>query len=379
MRPKALTSEQRKTVGRAEERLTEADQDQLARRDDSIRHRHVTRVTWDNESQVEGPSKGKGPDPRNWGGLDLDGTEYELEAQRAALASYKAMKSAGGDLPNVYEGVSSRPELSRLNEGGNEPSDLQRMVEAAVRAAEDCLRKEYEIKLKAVSRNKSFKPQKGVEHTEPVEGRGADPVRRMINRVVQPSKEPRVRNRTPQTMEPVHQVAPESYIGKALGRIDLDDPDDSSSSSSSSSSESESSESTSSSSEDDRPPRKRKTSKKRSKSKKSKRTKTTLKPIPPTVYDGTIDSRAYHRFITEGTVYVEDGKVKSEKKVFVLAHFLKGKAHEFYIREVSGDPYQWRLRGFFTELFNYCFLINFRMKQREKLKHCFQNDKSVRD
>jgi len=77
--------------------------------------------------------------------------------------------------------------------------------------------------------------------------------------------------------------------------------------------------------------------------------------------------------------YVEDGKVSSKKKVFILSHFLKGKAHEFYIREVSGDPYRWRLHDFFTELFNYCFPINFHTKQREKLKRCFQNDKSVRD
>ncbi|KIO05447.1 hypothetical protein M404DRAFT_68327, partial [Pisolithus tinctorius Marx 270] len=55
------------------------------------------------------------------------------------------------------------------------------------------------------------------------------------------------------------------------------------------------------------------------------------------------------------------------------------KAHEFYVREVSGDPYKWRLSDFFTELFNYCFPIDFRMRQREKLQSCYQNSKTVKN
>ncbi|KIN99473.1 hypothetical protein M404DRAFT_73492, partial [Pisolithus tinctorius Marx 270] len=55
------------------------------------------------------------------------------------------------------------------------------------------------------------------------------------------------------------------------------------------------------------------------------------------------------------------------------------KAHEFYVREVSGDPYKWRLSNFFTELFNYCFPIDFRMHQREKLQSCYQNSKTVKN
>ncbi|KAJ8580213.1 hypothetical protein M405DRAFT_684737, partial [Rhizopogon salebrosus TDB-379] len=103
-----------------------------------------------------------------------------------------------------------------------------------------------------------------------------------------------------------------------------------------------------------------------------------LKPIAPMVYDGSVDSRAFHRFITEGTAYVKDGHVERKKQVFVLSHYLTGRAHEYYIREVAGDPYRWRLPEFFTEMFNYCFPINFRTKQREKLKRCYQNDKTVR-
>jgi hypothetical protein len=96
-------------------------------------------------------------------------------------------------------------------------------------------------------------------------------------------------------------------------------------------------------------------------------------------YDGSFDSRAFHKFLIKGMAYVKDGQVEQKQRVFILAHYLNGRVHEFYTREVSGDPYHWRLRRFFTELFNHCFPIDFRMKQREKLNWCYQNDKSVRE
>jgi len=100
------------------------------------------------------------------------------------------------------------------------------------------------------------------------------------------------------------------------------------------------------------------------KSKKKHQKKMTLKPIPPTEYDRAVDPQKFHRFITEGTAYVRDGHVPAKKCVFILSHYLMGRAHEFYTCEVAGDPYQWRLPKFFKELFNYCFPIDFRTKQR---------------
>ena len=40
----------------------------------------------------------------------------------------------------------------------------------------------------------------------------------------------------------------------------------------------------------------------------------------------------------EGAAYVELDQVDPHKQVFVLSHYLTGKAHQFYIREVAGDP-----------------------------------------
>ena len=96
-------------------------------------------------------------------------------------------------------------------------------------------------------------------------------------------------------------------------------------------------------------------------------------------YNGSVDSKAFHHFIMEGTAYVKDGEVLSKKQVFILSHYLTGKAHEFYVREVSGDPYRWRLSTFFHELFNYSFPVNYRIKLQKKLHSCYQGNKTVRD
>ena len=85
----------------------------------------------------------------------------------------------------------------------------------------------------------------------------------------------------------------------------------------------------------------------------------TLKPIAPTKYDGSPDLKVFHRFMTEGTAYVKDGGVPLKKRAFILAHYLMGKAREFYVNAVAVDPYKWKLPEFYTELFNYCFLVDF--------------------
>jgi hypothetical protein len=81
--------------------------------------------------------------------------------------------------------------------------------------------------------------------------------------------------------------------------------------------------------------------------------------------------------LTEGTAYVEAGRVELEKQVFVLSHYLTGKAHKFYIREVAGDPYSWGLQEFFLELFNSCFPVDFHTKQHRKLGEYLQRGRTV--
>ncbi|KAJ3803760.1 hypothetical protein F5876DRAFT_54156, partial [Lentinula aff. lateritia] len=60
-----------------------------------------------------------------------------------------------------------------------------------------------------------------------------------------------------------------------------------------------------------------------------------------------------------------------------LSEYLTGKAYQLYLTTVANSPLDWRLKKFFTELYNYCFPLTFWMDQQKKLKCCFQNDKPV--
>ena len=75
----------------------------------------------------------------------------------------------------------------------------------------------------------------------------------------------------------------------------------------------------------------------------------------------------------EGQAYLRDGKVKRECQIRILAYHLDGKAYNFYMQKVaSDDPNNWNLHKFFTELFNYCFPVDYRQRMRLKLESFYQ-------
>ena len=167
----------------------------------------------------------------------------------------------------------------------------------------------------------------------------------------------------------VNQIPLDSYLGQTLNNLKRlgtskrrSGNDPSSSSSSSSSSESSEPEPNNDNSDEDVPNRRSKRS--HSKGKKSRHPrKSGLKPIVPKEYDGAADARAYNQFVTEGTTYVYDGRVPRKRRVFVLSYYLDGVAYDFYTQKVSMNFANWTLQEFFEELYNYCFLVNYRMEQ----------------
>ena len=75
----------------------------------------------------------------------------------------------------------------------------------------------------------------------------------------------------------------------------------------------------------------------------------------------------------EGEAYLRDGKVHRERQIRILAHYLDGKAYQFYMQKVaSDDPKNWDLHKFFTELFNFCFPVDYRQQTRLKLENFYQ-------
>ncbi|KAG1796007.1 uncharacterized protein HD556DRAFT_1307223 [Suillus plorans] len=394
-----LSQEQENLVKLAENELTENDRKKI-----EARQRTMTLNRESTESRGEGSSwdKGKAPDPRNWGDVELDDGDLDLDAQRAALASFRKARELDEaerqEQREVLRSLDESREDDSLVSGSRDKGDFvpRARAESAVRAIREKVSKQYEARIQELEAKLALNEGSGGRKGRK---RPSNPVDGMVNRVLERASSPPPARSTPQAMEPIQQVAPRSYIGQALGRLktsnkgkskkakrkkkhtsrdtsDSEDSSDPSSSSSSAESSPKSSESSESSSDDSST----KSSRRRTKKKRSRKSKkNTLKPIPPVNYDGSPDSRAFHQFLTEGTAYVKDGQVERERRVFILAHYLKGRAREFYTREVSGDPYRWRLRRFFTELFNHCFPIDFRMKQREKLNRCYQNGKTVRE
>ena len=63
----------------------------------------------------------------------------------------------------------------------------------------------------------------------------------------------------------------------------------------------------------------------------------------------------------------------------MLLGFLSGRAYTFYTHEVSMHPKEWMLDKFFTQLFNYCFPVDFCNKQQKCLEQCQQGNYSVCD
>ncbi|KAG7097893.1 hypothetical protein E1B28_005206 [Marasmius oreades] len=115
------------------------------------------------------------------------------------------------------------------------------------------------------------------------------------------------------------------------------------------------------------------------KRKRHSKKKMLLKPVPPEPYDGSPDVRAIIKFVTEAMAYLCDGQVPHNRRVFRISKYLTGKAYQFYLSVVANAPFDWRIQKFFTELYNYCFPLTYRLDQRRKLKRSFQNDKPVRD
>ena len=79
----------------------------------------------------------------------------------------------------------------------------------------------------------------------------------------------------------------------------------------------------------------------------------------------------------ESDAYLRDGKVRGRRKVFLLSYYLTGKAYDFYTQKVAMDEERWTVPQFYTELFNYCFPVDYRMQLRKTLARCHQNDKSI--
>ncbi|KAF8834832.1 hypothetical protein BDN67DRAFT_985036 [Paxillus ammoniavirescens] len=137
-------------------------------------------------------------------------------------------------------------------------------------------KKKLDRKLCKLRRNADDQEKMVPDETPPVAGvaKGKDslsnPIMGIIDKALTKAHSKERRQSMSQVMEPAQQIASKSYLGQALDQIGA-------------------------------------------------------------VYVSSTDSRVFHRFMTEGMAYIEASQVKSWEHVFILSHYLEGRAHEFYI------------------------------------------------
>ncbi|PPR02115.1 hypothetical protein CVT26_008845, partial [Gymnopilus dilepis] len=333
-RTQKLSDEQVAAVAKAAESLTKQEKEKISRRNEKVKkathHHRDSSVSSRGEGQSQ--SKGKGVDPRNWGSLQLDDAEADIELQAAALKSYKEASRKEN-----FSGANILPEVRAPTMERETPSATD---------------------MRSVKFDKHARKEKIL----------------------------------PENYRPATQIMPNSYLGIALRRAAEADKHDnpkktrvpstpsspSSSPSSESSTEHSDSGSDNNSSSSSHGSKRRKSRSKKKGKKSSKRNKSSdFRPFKPTVYNGQPVLADYHRFVREASSYIRMSKIKKNDKMFVLSHFLKDKAYQFYIQVVTINEEDWTLDQFFTELFNYCFPVDYRMKMRRKLNKTFQNEKTV--
>ncbi|KIK33280.1 hypothetical protein CY34DRAFT_66447, partial [Suillus luteus UH-Slu-Lm8-n1] len=78
-------------VKEAERRMTDDERDRVNRRQSTVDSRAETESL---APQCAGPSKGKAPDPREWGAVGISDDELDAEAQRAEFNAWNAAKAA---------------------------------------------------------------------------------------------------------------------------------------------------------------------------------------------------------------------------------------------------------------------------------------------
>ncbi|KAG5634250.1 hypothetical protein H0H81_002698 [Sphagnurus paluster] len=338
--PRELTEEQTNAVDTAVNTLTEKEKEKIARRDEAVATKTRKRRN-SSVSKGEGPCepKGKGIDPKEFGNLDLNDAEADVELQTAALETFQDAKRNKKSAKNQVKNSTTKQSAEKLN--ADRRSVRPEKTSSKNKVLPDTVRLTAQINPKSIL-GTALKEAEKIGSSK----------RRNSAKRSHPS------------------TSGSSSSSESDSSSDSSDSESSSSSSSSDSSSDESSSSNSSSNKKSKKRKSKKSKKRRSKDKLD--SKNTFKPVK---YNGQAVLTDYHRFIREATFYAK--KIPKEDRIIVLSHYLDGKAYEFYNLKVASKENKWSLKDFFAGIFDYCFPVNYRMQMRQKLHHCHQNGRTV--
>lgn len=358
---------------RAEQSLTPAEREQIARRMESSRDARRRTNSTSSDSRGEGPSntlaKGKAVDARNWGAVDIPDSELNPEAQQRELRMYSTERSLHSNILDGYDSDEQRQMLEfwRMGKGHQpvvnqsappSPEPASHATEAREAApfvldpftwasrVEQLSRELESLKARtaATSSNVPAEPALKKKRSERRKSRAS---RKELTRkpdvlglpLAPKSTAGGTGKQRQSSLRPVAQLEPGSYLGRAFqDLVSGGDPGNSDSSSSSSSSGDSSSptghgaaRADSSTSGDWGSSSDSSTAIARKKSHKKLR----LKPEKPEPYDGRPDAQVFHKFMRQMVEYLTAFDVEPTMLASHVSNFLKGNAYNFWVTTVE--------------------------------------------
>ncbi|KAF5331643.1 hypothetical protein D9611_007558 [Ephemerocybe angulata] len=329
---------------------------------------------------------GKGPDPGNWGGLDTQ-VDAEPEVQEAVFNSYNTFN----DPFNLHKKTDADYEWENNHHRRQQEMELEMLRRQQLqderrrqRLDHERRRREYQIYLQSVEVGGSVSAPGVPGGMNPPEGDGPEPAQHPEGS--QPPKKPHK-----SALKPTQQLESGSYINNAFQRAERlgkrnprrngDEPDpEGPSSSSDDDADDEGGEGgppdggpPDSEPSDNGDDQGNGSSRRRRKGKGG-----SWKPIVPETYDGRADIATYHRFMTQTCMYIEDAGIPRKRQVYRISSFLKGSAYSFYARVVSTSVENWTVTQFFKALFDACFPVDYKERQRDILENIKQGKYELR-
>jgi len=165
----------------------------------------------------DGPAKGKNPDPRNWGNLDLEESELDPGAQLEALRAWARSREEPREATNVESETTSEDGSDTVTR-----DPVQEAIKAAVKQAtrqykEEIRQLRSELKSKHTSQGKCPKTPmtKGTKESRV----SFDPIQEMVGKAIRHPLKARGRHPTPPAVDATAQIAKKSYLGRAFKEV----------------------------------------------------------------------------------------------------------------------------------------------------------------
>ncbi|KAG9311666.1 hypothetical protein JVU11DRAFT_7901 [Chiua virens] len=231
------------TLGEAERSLSVSDRNRIQTRMHRVTVHPNTETTESSQDEGRLSAKGKSIDPSNWGGIHLSDGDGDLEMQREALTQWNKQHSSNKEnVPPVGSSKLPDPSGKRARR-----KPLVTIKAPGVQPESD------ESSSDSDSTNSSIPSKKRAASSDSSDNQSDQPIKAVISKALK-EKGRKPRKSGTRIIEPSQQIAPTSYLGKALGRVERQDqsrarktreankgsgPDSDSSSSSSDSSDSD--------------------------------------------------------------------------------------------------------------------------------------------